>query len=100
MKGEPTPLELAIDKDAPVPNLSPDDVYRLLTSKVRRGYFICRSLFWISAIAAGAAMVGGRSPLAIVGFLLTVLFGTCANLFQNKLGLARKMSVAPELIFW
>lgn len=39
-------------------------------------------------------------PQAIATLVLSVVFGSCANLAQRKLALARRIAVEPSLIYW
>ena len=100
MKPEVIPLELAIPEDAAVPKFAAPDIYRLLATKVIRGYVLCGSLFLILAAASGVAFVARQIPVGIASVVLAVVFGVCAHLLQRKLNLARRISVEPAMVYW
>ncbi|MHA3771775.1 hypothetical protein ACXR0O_09595 [Verrucomicrobiota bacterium sgz303538] len=100
MKPEKIPLDLSIFDDATIPKLTASDVYRLLGTKVMRGRFICRSLFFALAIGSGVAVIFRQVPASVAAIVLAVVFGTCAYVMERKLALARQISVEPSLVYW
>ena len=102
MKPEAIPiLELVIPDSVEVPSFTPDDIYRLLASKVLRGQLIGGVLFAISIAGLVAFLVISRNtPWAIASGLGCALFGFVFFRSRQKLDLVRRIATEPHLVYW
>lgn len=92
--------ELGVSEEAAISNLSPDDIFRILAAKIRRGGTICVALLLLGLLGVFVSLFY-RSPLgAVSGVVLFIASKAGVMLVHQKLQLARRISLEPQLVYW
>jgi hypothetical protein len=96
-----TASELGLPDETAVGKLSSDDLFRILSAKIRRGHVICSVAYTIGLIACILFAGIHRDYLvAALSFVWSVAFMTLASLSRRKLSLAKRIATEPRLVFW
>lgn len=92
--------ELGVPDEAAVSKLSPDDIFRILTAKLNRGGTLCVALLLLGFLGVFVSLFY-RSTLGVIcGVVLAIVSKAGVMLVHQKLLLARRMSLEPQLVYW
>ena len=92
--------ELGIPDDAAASKLSADDIFRVLTTKFRRGGRICAAFFLISIVGLAVSIFYRHTWGGISAFVVCVASKAGAMLLHQKVSLAYRISREPQLVYW
>jgi hypothetical protein len=93
--------ELATLSNESVPQLSAEDVYRLLAAKVLRGRLVGAAFFTVSlAGLIYTLLILRETPWTVASGLASGVFGFIFFASQRKLAMAQRITSEPRLVFW
>ncbi len=92
--------ELGVPDGAADSKLSPDDIFRILTAKIRRGGTICVALLLIGLLGVFVSLFYRSTLGAVFGVVVGIAGKVGAMLVHQKLLLARRISLEPQLVYW
>ncbi len=92
--------ELGAPDEAAVSRLSAGDIFGILAAKVRRGRAICVALYVTGFIGFAVFLFYRSTTWAVATLIWSIAFKCGAMLSHQKLQLAYRISVEPQLVYW
>ena len=92
--------ELGLPDEAVVSKLSPEEIFRILATKFRRGGRICLAFFLIGIVGIAVSLFYRHTWGAVAAFIVCVASKAGAMQLHRKLVLAHRISDEPELVYW
>ena len=92
--------ELGLPDEAAVSELSPEEIFRILATRFRRGGRICLAFFLIGIVGLAVSLFYRHTWGAVAAFVVCVASKTGAMLLNRKLVLAHRISREPQLVYW
>jgi hypothetical protein len=80
--------------------MEPNEIYRLLSRRMRRGVIIFGTLFVVLCISCGLAFADKQTSWAVASFVTAILMGLAFRHVRSRDTAARKIASNPHLVFW
>ena len=92
--------ELGVPDEAAVFNLTPDDIFRILAARIRRGGTLCVTLLLMGLLGVFVSLFYRSTLGAVSGVVVCIAAKVGVLLIHQKLRLAHRISLEPQLVYW